>query len=968
MAEPAANYVFLPWVRQGAAAGIQTIDMTPNQPAVVSVSVKLRINNTPPDVERQVRLYGPGDVIGIDPQQVVRTEPRHLATDFEPNYFPAIEFDRPDFPWLFTPAKAGDNNRLRPWLCLIVVRKQDGISVRIDRNLPLPVLEIKAPARPDRELPDLAESWAWVHAQVSGTQPQLAALKASLGGDPALTVSRLLCPRRLDPLTDYLACVVPAFEQGRRAGLGQPVQAANETTPLDLTPAWTINAAPPAQPPAEITLPVYYQWEFRTGTGGDFESLVGLLKAREIPDTVGKRPIDISQPGFPIQFASPPTEAATTLGLEGALKVVGSKSDTWLDTVRVPFQNALQQILNRAWKVATDENDQSDPIVGPPIYGCWQAARHQVNVAAPPPLNWLDELNLDPRQRVTAAFGTQVIQAQQEDLVASAWEQFGEIQRVNQIKRQGQFGRAVGTVYHARHFSQFSQDTLLKVLAPAQSRLVVEPTTATDKRALLSQKITQSALPDTAVSAPLRRLANPRGIVSTRFVTTGAAPVAPMLFMARFTSVATAILATPSETGPININQVSDNPTVAAGALKATVRSERILPAIAGAPQISDFKVVPEGSPRRTLLDFKPGNDSTDAAMFRKVVQAHHGKLAPLFATVATAAAPQFNLFDPNVKTKLLQSIDPAKTITTRVLASLTSAPGAPQQPDPLEPIVDAPTFPQPMYEALRDLSQDFLLPGLADVPANTVTLLETNSPFVESYMVGLNAEMSSELLWRDFPTDQRGTYFRQFWDTSVGDAKVDLEKPITHWGSNHLGGNTPNTAGKLVLLIRGDLLRRYPNTVLYATKAIKTGTQLDISRKPEDERHPLFRGTLKPDVTFVGFDLTEDLALGNPPNDPNGWYFVIQQQPTEPRFGLDVADFSSPTPPLTTWDDLSWRHFAGTENDYQALSYIPATKTFPEIDHVKWGQNSSRQAFITLQRPMRIAIHARQMIRRSVS
>ena len=85
---------------------------------------------------------------------------------------------------------------------------------------------------------------------------------------------------------------------------------------------------------------------------------------------------------------------------------------------------------------------------------------------------------------------------------------------------------------------------------------------------------------------------------------------------------------------------------------------------------------------------------------------------------------------------------------------------------DPLEPILDAPDFPQPMYEALRDLSQDFLFPGLEQVPANTVTLLETNPKFVESFLVGLNAEMSRELLWRNYPTDQRGTYFRQFWDT----------------------------------------------------------------------------------------------------------------------------------------------------------------------------------------------------------
>jgi hypothetical protein len=107
MAVPSANYVFLPWVRQGAASGIQTPEsLSAAQAGFVSVPVKLRINNSAAaDIDRQVRLYGPGDVTAIDPLQVVRTEPRHLANDFEPNYFPAIEFDNPDFPWLFTPAK-----------------------------------------------------------------------------------------------------------------------------------------------------------------------------------------------------------------------------------------------------------------------------------------------------------------------------------------------------------------------------------------------------------------------------------------------------------------------------------------------------------------------------------------------------------------------------------------------------------------------------------------------------------------------------------------------------------------------------------------------------------------------------------------------------------------------------------------------------------------------------------------------
>src|SRR5215218_10998616 len=167
MAGPtSANYVFLPWVRQGAASGIQTPDMSANQAGVASVPVKLRVNNTD-DIDRRVRLYGPGDVTGIDPQQVVRTEPRHLATDFEPNYFPAIEFDRPDFPWLFTPAKADAAGRLRPWLCLVVVQRQQGVDLLTSPDWPLPRLKIGSPLDLKHELPELSDSWAWAHAQVT---------------------------------------------------------------------------------------------------------------------------------------------------------------------------------------------------------------------------------------------------------------------------------------------------------------------------------------------------------------------------------------------------------------------------------------------------------------------------------------------------------------------------------------------------------------------------------------------------------------------------------------------------------------------------------------------------------------------------------------------------------------------------------------------------------------------------------
>ena len=88
-----------------------------------------------------VRLRGPADVVGIDRHQIVRIDPRPNTSDFEPNYFPSIEFDRADFPWLFTPARANANGQLRPWLCLVVVRQQDGVQLTSTVDAPLPMLQ-----------------------------------------------------------------------------------------------------------------------------------------------------------------------------------------------------------------------------------------------------------------------------------------------------------------------------------------------------------------------------------------------------------------------------------------------------------------------------------------------------------------------------------------------------------------------------------------------------------------------------------------------------------------------------------------------------------------------------------------------------------------------------------------------------------------------------------------------------------
>ena len=61
------------------------------------------------------------------------------------------------------------------------------------------------------------------------------------------------------------------------------------------------------------------------------------------------------------------------------------------------------------------EDKNKDPIVAPPLRLLASSTTHRnITVVPPASLTWLDELNLDPRNRAVAALGTQVIQSQQE--------------------------------------------------------------------------------------------------------------------------------------------------------------------------------------------------------------------------------------------------------------------------------------------------------------------------------------------------------------------------------------------------------------------------------------------------------------------------------------------------------------------------------------------------------------------------
>lgn len=1068
MAIEVAKYQFQSWVRKGISAQINEQDTLGNPAAALSpgerASVPIGVSiNTAPQTPKPFALVGPGDIVGIHRDMVVRTEPKNWITNFEPNYLAFVEFYDEDFPWRYTPARP-DGEKLRPWILLLVLR--DNEFVRDDRRLPLPVIAVKR----KEALPRSDETWLFAHGHVeqeiapgelSDLEKYLKSLQETITTDPDKMYSRLMSPRHLEPNQAYQAFVVPAFEVGRLAGLGQPT------------------AGVPAQKPSwdaattSVELPFYYDWSFSTGENVDFESLVELLEPRVLDERIGIRSMDCAHPGFVVVDPSGkerpghpeglPAAAPPVQGLEGALKTDRTKSKPETFTLNA-FQDELQILVNLPETILAkfdappgpDDAFDQDPVVTMPFYGQNHARQHRTDTVLldTTKTGWYHDLNRDPRTRVPAGYGTTVIQQNQDRLMQRAWQQVQKVYEANRIIRGFQFILQVSTRYTSQIVSKLPAEQLVAFTAPVHARVLGSPTT-------IRRQIADSRLAAPVFSAAFRRMARPAGKLAQR-LRSGGSPLA-------YTSLVAAVndgrvTPSPPRGVPDGIPSVDDLAAaiqprplpawlrwivrnriavliavlalllvlaLATGAWilavvgavaavtayrwlgaqgeRADVAAALVDPtnardAIASAPARPDFNVTLDGEttmPAPTA-GASPQADSMEARSFRTAAVDIQSRLA-----IRVPDKPPLAAFDlDNGRAKLVRAIDPRIAFPIR-LSALVTLPGLTL--DRPEEIVDAmahPDFEDAMYAYLRDINKELLIPNLDLIPPNTISLLETNPKFIESYMVGLNHEMGRELLWREYPTDLRGSYFRQFWEVkgiSNPDTPADAEKlkditKIQGWQSTTLLGTHKPAPGpnadvqpgekQLVLVIRGELLKRYPNTVIYAQKAIDDGHGNNVLRETDltpaqfdiELKFPLFRAEIDPDLRFFGFDLTTDKAKGTTdsrdfPNDKRGWFFVIQEVPGEPRFGMDIAyertHDSNDNPlddPLDTWNNLAWNSFGATEPPFVTRSPAP---TFPrpnaaELSAHPWGVSSAQMAYILFQTPVMVAVHASEMLEKA--
>jgi hypothetical protein len=1011
------TYTFLPWSRFGVANSIaqgdgdDTVKVRATIPVDVTLATELVGGGTADQiVHKDIQLYGPGDIVGIDGKAIVRCEPQNWITCFESNLFAYAEFHDPDFPWRYTPA-AATAERLRPWLAVVVLAEDEFEDVQ-QPGRPLPCFKLATGKTAAELFPPPAELWAWAHVHVNRSLAGTT-LDAVLDADPDLATGRILCPRHLAANKTYHAFVIPTFESGRLAGLGSAL-------PADLV------ATKSAWADGQGEFPYYHRWRFRTGFG-DFEYLVRLLVPQPADKRVGVRDMDVLHPGAPLPPIDLPPEIQGVLKLGGALRVPREtmakldrdeieKFENWADDDNPaaihPFETAMAAFVNLADDYTT--GGDPDPVITPPLYGRWHALMSRLLDEHPD--NWVNELNLDPQWRVPAGIGTRVIQQHQEKYMNAAWQQVGDVLAANRLLELARLARAAGSALYRKHLKPLDASRRMQVTSPVQRRVISDGRT-------VRHAVEHSLLPYSAIAPAFRAMTRSRGRIARRAKLS--APGASARLVAQLDD-GKLVVAAPWGTvgGAITVDTFSNSvattpkqgvdPALRAKVAKSLAADALTPAAVLRLPKRPDFVAKKIKTTARALADGV--NDSEDATRLKTAL----GEAFELISDVPTQVKkPALGV--AAVANQVVTALDPAQTVPKRFFAGVKMpARILDFQVEPFTPAMVYPEFDTPMYEPLAAMSAELFLPNINLIPNNSLTLLQNNQRFIESYMTGLNHEMARELLWREYPTDQRGSYFRQFWDvTSVypgnpppADLREELRdiKPIHTWGASsklgHHNQREPNPAemddedGQLVLVIRGELLKRYPNTVIYAVKAkwavddnkqflrnaerelVLDLDELDLDDLPKAKvRTPLYEARVKPDIFFVGFDLNAAAARGALPGEPAtasnaGWFFVLQERPGEPRFGVDVPTVPGGEPTsLVNWNSLDWGDIGTPEGAYvkldqtiELIAWKPSdeeNKPDPEDAAAQWNPDTTaaQLAYILYQVPVLVAVHAHRML-----
>lgn len=935
---------FLPYIKRQPAFTVES-DGVGNLNTHLSLNIVHDDTVTPVELPA-IGLRGPRDVIGISESMIARREPAPNTVDFEPNYFPFIEFIDPDFPWRYslTPLESGAQSKAEPWLSLIVLSEDEMLEMTAENIEVIAHLSGKQLFLSvcTKYLPDPNLSWTNAHVQLSSLS---GSIESFIENNPSAHCSRIFCMRRLQPVKRYVAFLVPNYAASVQAAFG--LSTADSTD----AKAWLS-----ANSDAVVKLPIYSHWTFNTSEQGDFETLARALQSFNLDDSnVGTQVVNANIP-LPGQDSLPEKNMMHFFRREGALVPPGFENKRVLyenESRHLPYTDVLLGSLNESLKTRTtsqefnevDNEENDDPLITLPVYGRY--FRKTIKIEMPPVGSshwpgdspWVHEVNLDFRYRVTGGFGTTVVQQDQEDYMRKCWAQVGEIQRANEALRRHQAALKLSERIKIRHIDLLSEDRFAMFTAPFHAHYQI--TQGAEKKNL-QLALQKSGIVPGAFSSPLRRIAHSRVQINN------AKPI--YNFEKKLQKTVTAA-------------QSSTYSQLPAQKLSA-ISSEKELEFLQSFKnKIQTLTRTPAATATGTRIVSSQAKTATGSA-----TSSHTDKEA-LFSQITES----IGILPVDMGDSFRALFDVKKSL----LASLSfrlKLPAGISIPTDLDPIMMAPKIKDAMCRPLISLNKDYILPGIEKLQNNGVTLCEENRRFIESYLVGCNHEMGRELAWRHFPTDQRGTVFSYFWDVVQSINPPEDIKDIHTWdkvlGKNKSGlSSSPN----LVLLIKGDLIRRYPSTIIYAIKIQKTGnkprywTDAYPGKNPPISKdimiEPIFRAQVGDDVLCVGFPFTREHVQGSARDGE--YYFVLQENQDLPRFGLDTvsarikknrnclteAQASELIDNGPQWGDAPLDH-AGYISNIDFLTAIEGAV-----------ESSATIADKTYQLPIRIAIHSSELL-----
>lgn len=770
-------------------------------------------------------LLGPGDVAGLSPRALSRTFPSRGTRQAEHDKAVYAELAAPDLPWRYTVDRPS-GTLLNPWLVLLVGTEDE---LRVTGT----VVTVQA-AVLDRYPPT---SWpAGVHVEQDVTNP----------GHPP--IARLVSYHALDPDSDQVAVVVPAFN-------------------ADGTPRWT-------SPAAAMELPAYYSWTFHTKAGGDFAVLARRLAPHQADPALGSALLDYG----PLPNAEP-------MHVGGALVAA---AHTGGGASVPPEVTADVQMLTAAL------GDEAHPVVGLPAYDePWPP-----DDAAAVDSGWRNEMRSDPRRRGIAGLGADAGIQYQERLAAVAARAAGAYQEAAERLRRLRYAMLTSASLWQRRMPQ-DGTRRLAVLGPALRGLRTAAGSVTEGLEQAGRPLGQ-ALFSTAAKRAWRVSAasvaddtdsSTRGEIHSEILTAAAKPPAApgraATAIAHTDALAKSLQAPALDdvvakkkrppalrglrTHVNTLDRAFDRTGFDPDSIRALTAGLRAVNGTLGSGRAT--AILPllelidagEGKPasrtelRRRIAALDSAPDADDLAMLGRTLTATPQRSAPAPVDLATVASSVSAVFDPTVASPAL---------VDRVVDGIRGLGDDPLEPPELEPELGLAA-----WQFLHDQAPEWLLPGAAELPADAVFALATNPAFIDAFLLGLNAQVLAELRFRNLPILPGWTPIRTFWERtnpatgSTDPDIVDIETwtPDSAFGAQQHQSLSAATAD-LVLFFSTPLFREYPGTVVYLTPApVDNAAAPDWQGKPEFNAavFPSFQGQLEPDQVFFGFDVDPVLLSG---------------------------------------------------------------------------------------------------------